>query len=51
MVSRFIKGEISWIEIGEKLEALMQRHEAQPITSVEAVLAIDAQARIEANIF
>lgn len=48
LVQRFLKKEIGWAEIGEKLENLMTRHRVVEIDSLEAVLGVDQQAREEA---
>ncbi len=51
MVQRFLEGEISWMEIGEYLEALMCEHDKQSISTIEDVLEIDALARQLAKTF
>lgn len=48
LVNRFLKREIGWMEIGERLEKLMSRHKKNPILSIEAILEIDKSARHEA---
>lgn len=48
LVDRFIKKELSWSCIGEKLEALMEKHRLSPIASYEEIAAVDTLARIEA---
>ncbi len=48
LVTRFLNREIKWIEIGEKLDTLMQNHQVESFLSLEKVLSIDAQARQEA---
>lgn len=48
LVDRFLKGAISWIEIGKKLETLMSRHKASLIDDLETVFAVDREAREEA---
>jgi 1-deoxy-D-xylulose-5-phosphate reductoisomerase len=48
LVQRFLAREISWGEIGIKLERLMSRHRIQTVDTLDAILAIDAQAREEA---
>jgi 1-deoxy-D-xylulose-5-phosphate reductoisomerase len=50
LVDSFLKGKISWKEIGTRLEALMLQHHVVPIDSLDTVLAIDAVARQEAAI-
>ena len=49
LVERFLQCEIGWKEIGRKLEVLMQRHKPQPQSSIEAVLAEDAEGRRQAR--
>lgn len=49
LVHRFLNREISWIEIVSKLEQLMSHHKVTNITSLDAILAIDTQARKEAQ--
>lgn len=46
--NRFIQKEFNWIEIGRKLETLIDRQVVNPIHSLEDVLGIDEQARKEA---
>ncbi len=48
LVERFLKGEISWKEIGIQLEVLMNRHAVVAIDSLDIILAVDALAREEA---
>ncbi len=48
LVDRFLQKQISWLDIGEKLEALMQAHPLETINSLEHILAIDKRARVEA---
>lgn len=48
LVERFLKGEISWKEIGIQLEMLMSRHAVVAIDSLDIILAVDALAREEA---
>lgn len=49
LVERFLRREMSWIEIGLQLERLMSQHQVQPINTLESILAIDAQGREEAG--
>jgi 1-deoxy-D-xylulose-5-phosphate reductoisomerase len=49
LVQRFLAGEIQWSEIGIQLERLMSRHQVQSVDALESILAVDAQAREEAN--
>ena len=48
LVQKFLSKEISWREIANQLERLMNQHKVQPIDSLESILEIDAQAREEA---
>lgn len=48
LVERFIEGEISWLDIGMKLEKLMQAHHVVKMTDVEAVQFIDMEGREKA---
>jgi len=45
LVERFLKGSITWLDIGQKLEKLMEKHDVQPVADLEALLAIDQEAR------
>ena len=45
LVQRFLQGEIGWMDIGRKLETVMEQHAVQEVSSIEAVVAIDQQAR------
>ncbi|MCH9635534.1 MAG: 1-deoxy-D-xylulose 5-phosphate reductoisomerase [Chlamydiales bacterium] len=48
LVERFLRKEISWVEIGQKLERLMEAHSETALESVECVMEIDKEARKEA---
>lgn len=48
LVHRFLQKEISWMEIGIKLEELMMRYDSIKEVSLEAILSTDAKARGEA---
>lgn len=48
LVERFLKKEIPWTAIGNKLEMLMGRYRSSSIASYEEVAAVDLQARREA---
>lgn len=50
LVSRFIQNKISWKQIGQKLEKLMEKHIVHPVLSIEAVLEVDSRARQEAAV-
>lgn len=49
LVKRFLEGEISWQEIGEKLETLMLKHSILNVQSIDDVLLIDEEARKSAE--
>lgn len=48
LVYRFLRKEIGWLEIAEKLESLMNQHEKIRIASLDEIVMIDNQARTEA---
>ncbi len=50
LVMRFLRSEISWLDIGKKLGNLMESHEKIAVDSIESVLEIDKLARKEANL-
>lgn len=45
LVSRFLKKEIRWLEIGEKLDRLLTHYVPEPLFSLEEVLSVDKKAR------
>ncbi len=49
LVDRFLKKQIRWIEIGQKLQTLLGRHRLEPIDSLEEIIAIDQAARRDAE--
>lgn len=49
LVSRFLDRQIGWKDIALKLELLMCRHSIENITSIDDVLEVDHQARVEAK--
>lgn len=49
LVQRFLDKEISWQEIGSKLEELMQLHHQTSVSSLDDVLSTDKLAREEAK--
>lgn len=51
LVRGFLDRRISWFDIAQKLEALMQRHKLQAVTSLEDILEVDRQARRDAEAF
>lgn len=48
LVDRFLQGAISWTQIGEKLENLMENHQIQYNLTVDSIVAVDSLARAEA---
>ena len=50
LVARFLEGKISWLEIGRKLEKLLSCHKRESPSTLEAIIAVDAAARVEALI-
>lgn len=50
LVERFLKEEISWIDIGNKLESLLAKHNKCAITDLYAIKAVDENARELAKI-
>lgn len=48
LVGRFLQKQISWLDISQKLETLLQKHTAKPVRNLEAILEIDRIARFEA---
>jgi len=45
LVHRFLQGELKWHEIGIRLEDLMSRHQVRQADDLDAILAIDQEAR------
>ncbi len=48
LVHRFLRGEITWIQIIQKLETLMNQYQTTSLHSLDDVMAVDQQARREA---
>lgn len=48
LVHRFLQKEISWLEIGRKLERLLAFHKKENKMTLESVFSVDAAARREA---
>lgn len=48
LVSRFLKGDISWCQIGRKLEKLLSCHKRETPSTLETISSVDATARREA---
>jgi 1-deoxy-D-xylulose-5-phosphate reductoisomerase len=49
LVNRFINRQLSWQDIGKKLEHLMERHQVGAVSDLDAVRAVDALAREQAK--
>jgi 1-deoxy-D-xylulose-5-phosphate reductoisomerase len=49
LVGRFLNKEFSWKGIAHKLESLMNRHNAQTVSSLDDIMAVDQTARREAQ--
>lgn len=49
MVERFLKGEIGWIDIPNKLEKLLLKHQPFDLKNLEDIIRIDKLAREEAH--
>ncbi len=45
LVHRFLSGEIGWLEIGQKLESLMERHQVETPKHYAELASIDTEAR------
>lgn len=48
LVQRFIQKEIGWVDLGRKLEKLMEKHVLTAVESLEEITSVDSQARTEA---
>ncbi|HEX4905024.1 MAG TPA: 1-deoxy-D-xylulose-5-phosphate reductoisomerase [Acidimicrobiales bacterium] len=48
-VAAFLDGRIGWLAIAEVLESALSRHHGNDLTSVDVVLAVDAEARVVAR--
>lgn len=49
LVRRFLAKEISWADIGRKLQTLMERHVSKKIESIDDVFAVDERGRKDAG--
>lgn len=49
LFERFLNKKIKWIEISNKLEQLLERHQKQSVQSIEHILDVDRVARLEAQ--
>lgn len=50
LVDQFLKGKISWSQIGEKLDQLISSHDPKNLLTLEAILEVDRKAREKASI-
>lgn len=50
LVERFLNRKISWVQIMERLETLMNRHKVEKCQTVDAVYSVDKLAREEATL-
>ncbi|MCB1110334.1 MAG: 1-deoxy-D-xylulose-5-phosphate reductoisomerase, partial [Chlamydiia bacterium] len=44
-VEQFLSGKIRWIDIGKKLETLMEAHRVAPQESLDMLFEVDREAR------
>lgn len=49
LVERFLNREIRWVDIGIKLTKLMETHPCMRKYDIETLLAVDAEARVQAR--
>ncbi|PIS01013.1 MAG: 1-deoxy-D-xylulose-5-phosphate reductoisomerase [Chlamydiae bacterium CG10_big_fil_rev_8_21_14_0_10_35_9] len=49
LVERFLDGEISWIDIADKLKKLIASHTPQNMLTLESILSVDLEAKKEAS--
>jgi 1-deoxy-D-xylulose-5-phosphate reductoisomerase len=49
LVGRFLKKEIGWLDIPQKLERLMQKHEVKTVQTVQDIIEMDNLARSQAK--
>jgi len=49
LVEKFLKNQISWYDISQKLQRLMDAHRQEKVNTIEEVLQVDLQARREAE--
>jgi 1-deoxy-D-xylulose-5-phosphate reductoisomerase len=50
LVKRFVSGQISWLDIGRKLEKLMSSHRLENMLNLESILAVDETAKKQAEV-
>lgn len=48
LVKRFLDRQLAWVDIGQRLESLMEKHCLSPIASYEEIASVDEQARADA---
>lgn len=48
LVSRFLRNEITWMDISVKLEKLMSSHKVENMINLEAILEVDKKAKLDA---
>ena len=48
LVERFCRGEVSWLGIGEKLGTIVKKHRAIKDLTIDTILEVDRETRIEA---
>ncbi len=49
LVDRFCRGEVSWLGIGEKLATIVKKHQVVKDLTVDTILEVDRETRIEAS--
>ncbi|NGX38948.1 MAG: 1-deoxy-D-xylulose 5-phosphate reductoisomerase [Chlamydiae bacterium] len=49
LVQRFLEHRIGWIDIGQKLEALMEKHTIMTPTNYDELVSVDREARARAQ--
>ena len=50
LVDRFCRGEVSWLGIAQKLETLMGQHKVVDTRDVNALLEVDRETRLQAEL-
>lgn len=51
LVGRFLKKELTWVDLGKKLEKIMSSHSGCNVVTLESVLAVDEEIRSKAKDF
>jgi 1-deoxy-D-xylulose-5-phosphate reductoisomerase len=49
LVARFIRGEIGWLQIGEKLEKILSSHQIENLLTFETIQEVDRRTRAAAE--